>query len=83
MLSIWNLKDLRHVKYDIDIYSKKTRDITYCDVLFDYYLLPGLTALENIELAGELENYPLDASELIREVGLEKRAGHYPNRLSG
>ncbi len=52
--------------------------------VFQFYnLLPGLTALENIALAGELGEHPLDAAQLIREVGLEDRADHFPNRLSG
>ena len=52
--------------------------------VFQFYnLLPGLTALENIALAGELGREPLDAAELLREVGLSDRADHFPNRLSG
>ena len=52
--------------------------------VFQFYnLLPGLTALENIELAGELGKQPLDARQLLEDVGLSDRAGHFPNRLSG
>lgn len=52
--------------------------------VFQFYnLLPGLTALENIALAGELGKNPLDAEQLLREVGLSDRAEHFPNRLSG
>lgn len=52
--------------------------------VFQFYnLLPGLTALENIELSGELSKDPLDARKLIGEVGLADRADHYPSRLSG
>ncbi|MBQ1418134.1 MAG: ABC transporter ATP-binding protein [Firmicutes bacterium] len=52
--------------------------------VFQFYnLLPGLTALENIELSGELSQAPLDAKKLIGEVGLADRADHYPSRLSG
>ena len=52
--------------------------------VFQFYnLLPGLTALENISLAGELGKAPLDAGRLLEEVGLSDRAGHFPNRLSG
>ena len=52
--------------------------------VFQFYnLLPGLTALENIELSGELSRDPLDAKKLIEEVGLADRADHYPSRLSG
>lgn len=52
--------------------------------VFQFYnLLPGLTALENIQLSGELAEDPLDAKKLIEEVGLADRASHFPNRLSG
>ena len=52
--------------------------------VFQFYnLLPGLTALENIEISGELSENPLDARQLIEEVGLADRASHFPNRLSG
>lgn len=48
-----------------------------------YNLLPGLTALENVELAAELGEHPLEPMELIRQVGLHERADHFPSRLSG
>ena len=52
--------------------------------IFQFYnLLPGLTALENIQLAAELGTDPLDASYLLARVGLEGRGNHFPNRLSG
>ncbi len=52
--------------------------------VFQFYnLLPGLTALENIELSAELSEDPMDARQLLAEVGLADRAEHYPSRLSG
>ncbi len=52
--------------------------------VFQFYnLLPGLTALENIELSGELSENPLDAKKLLGEVGLADRADHFPGKLSG
>ena len=52
--------------------------------VFQFYnLLPGLTALDNIELSGELSKDPMDAKKLIEEVGLADRADHFPSRLSG
>ncbi len=52
--------------------------------VFQFYnLLPGLTALENIELAGELSEAPLDAEQLIEKVGLGDRRDHFPGKLSG
>lgn len=52
--------------------------------VFQFYnLLPGLTALENIELSAELSKDPMDAEKLLAEVGLADRADHFPSRLSG
>ncbi len=52
--------------------------------VFQFYnLLPELTALENVQLGAELSPDPLDAAELIRQVGLEDRGSHYPAELSG
>ncbi len=67
---------------DRDSLSDYRRD--HIGFVFQFYnLLPGLTALENIEISGELSKDPLDASKLLGEVGLADRAGHFPNRLSG
>ncbi len=52
--------------------------------VFQFYnLMPSLSALENVELAGELSSDPLDAAELLREVGLEDRMHHFPGEMSG
>jgi len=52
--------------------------------VFQFYnLLPELTALENVELAGELSQDPLDAGELLAEVGLADRMQHFPGEMSG
>lgn len=52
--------------------------------VFQFYnLVQNLTALENVELALQICKNPLDASEVLREVGLEQRAGNFPARLSG
>lgn len=52
--------------------------------VFQFYnLMPGLTALENIELAAELSSQPLDPHKLLEQVGLEDRADHFPGKLSG
>jgi len=52
--------------------------------IFQFYnLMPHLTALENIELAGELSKSPLDALELIKQVDLFDRKDNYPGKMSG
>ena len=52
--------------------------------VFQFYnLVQNLTALENVELALQISKDPLDAQEVLREVGLAERAGNFPARLSG
>ena len=52
--------------------------------VFQFYnLIPNLTALENVELALQICRNPLDASEVLREVGLGERLGNFPAQLSG
>ena len=52
--------------------------------VFQFYnLMPGLTALENVELAAQLRADPLDPEELICQVGLGDRKNHFPSKLSG
>lgn len=51
-----------------------------------FMLVQSLTALENIMLPAEIagvSNAKALANELLQKVGLEHRAGHYPNQLSG
>jgi len=63
----------------------RRRKIAY--VFQQYHLIPSLTALENVLLpltfygsGNEDENR---AIEILRKVGLEKRAKHKPSQLSG
>jgi putative ABC transport system ATP-binding protein len=51
-----------------------------------FYLLPFLTALENVELQAKLAGIPdvhKKSLEALRLVGLEQRAKHLPMELSG
>lgn len=48
-----------------------------------YNLLPDLTAKENVDLARDLVDDPLDSLEVLRRVGLADRADHFPSQLSG
>ena len=53
-------------------------------VVFQFYnLMQNLTALENVELAMQICKHPLDASEVLAEVGLEERMNNFPAQLSG
>ncbi len=52
--------------------------------VFQFYnLVQNLTALENVELASQICKNPLNAENVMREVGLEKRMNNFPAQLSG
>lgn len=52
--------------------------------VFQFYnLIPNLTALENVELALQICREPLDAAEVMRQVGLGERLDNFPAQLSG
>ena len=52
--------------------------------VFQFYNLVGnLTALDNVELANQICRHPLDAAQVLRDVGLEHRMGNFPSQLSG
>lgn len=72
---------------DISGYSAKKltayrrRDIGF---VFQFYnLVQNLTALENVELAGQICKDPLNAETVLREVGLGDRMLNFPAQLSG
>lgn len=68
-------------------------------VFQSFNLFPQYTALENVMLAGQLlakerpdfkknkkqifEEIEVNAMELLKQMGLEQRASHYPHQLSG
>ena len=45
--------------------------------------MPNLTALENVELALQISKNPLDAEQILSDVGLSKRLSNFPAQLSG
>lgn len=52
--------------------------------VFQFYnLMPNLTAIENVDLAREISDSPLDAKDMLEKVGLLDRANHFPSELSG
>lgn len=52
--------------------------------VFQFYnLVPNLTALENVELALQICRDPLDAAEVLNDVGLGGRLDNFPAQLSG
>ena len=57
-------------------------------VFQQFYLIPTLNAVENVEFPMKEAKVPKDerrkrANELLGRVGLENRLRHYPNQLSG
>ena len=73
--------------YNLDeneLVSIRRRKISY--VFQQYYLLPSLNALENVLLPltfSGVKNQHKKALDLLKTVGLGKRAGHKPSQLSG
>ncbi len=52
--------------------------------VFQFYnLVQNLTALENVELAAQICRDPLDAAEVLSQVGLQDRMKNFPAQLSG
>lgn len=52
--------------------------------VFQFYnLIPSLNAYENVLLAGNLSDNPLDVDMIFEEVGLGDRKEHFPSQLSG
>ncbi len=52
--------------------------------IFQFYnLMPNLTARENVEMATEISQDPMNASEALQRVGLQHREDHFPAQLSG
>ncbi|MGL5436270.1 MAG: ABC transporter ATP-binding protein [Lachnospiraceae bacterium] len=74
---------------DLELHKADAKDLTayrrkHVGFVFQFYnLMPGLTALENVELAAELSEQPLNAEKLLDQVGLLDRADHFPSKLSG
>jgi putative ABC transport system ATP-binding protein len=77
---------------DIDVSRMKESQLTEMRcrkigyVFQKFYLLPFLTALENVELQAKLAGIPdvhKKSLEALRLVGLEQRAKHLPMELSG
>ena len=52
--------------------------------VFQFYnLVQNLTALENVELASQICEDPLDPASVLADVGLAERMDNFPSQLSG
>ena len=73
----------------VDISKYGSRELTSyrrydIGFVFQFYnLVPNLTALENVELANQISKNPLDAKQVLEEVGLANRLTNFPAQLSG
>ena len=73
-------KDLAKLN-EMELTTYRREDMGF--VFQNYNLIPNLTALENVELASQIIEKPLDAKEVLKEVGLENRMDNFPAQLSG
>ncbi|MDU2557512.1 MAG: ABC transporter ATP-binding protein [Anaerococcus prevotii] len=64
-----------------DLTEYRRNDVGF--VFQHYNLIPNLTALENVEMASEISDNPLDAEKILEEVGLSRRLNNFPSQLSG
>jgi putative ABC transport system ATP-binding protein len=52
--------------------------------VFQFYnLMPNLTARENVKLATDIAQKPLDINTVLEDVGMTDRISHFPSQLSG
>lgn len=66
---------------DKELIKYRRNDIGF---VFQFYnLVQNLTALENVELAGQICKNPLDAKKVLESVGLKERMKNFPAQLSG
>ena len=48
-----------------------------------YNLIPELNVIENVRVVKDIAKEPLDETELLQILGLEKHMTHFPSELSG
>jgi putative ABC transport system ATP-binding protein len=74
---------------DIHVHALSERKRTlfrreYVGFVFQFYhLIPELTARENVQLACEISDNPINCDELLKQTGLWDYADHYPSQMSG
>lgn len=78
---VWvNGKDIsKFNRNELTMYRRK-----HIGFVFQFYnLMPNLTALENVEIAAQICDDPLDPVSVLKEVGLDERMDNFPAQLSG
>ena len=69
-----------------DLDERELTDYRRHDIgfVFQFYnLIQNLTALENVSLAAQICDDPLDPASVLKDVGLEDRMNNFPAQLSG
>lgn len=78
---LWVDDQAIHTYSEKQLIGYRREDIGF---VFQFYnLVQNLTALENIELATEICQNPVNASIVLEQVGLENRKDNFPAQLSG
>lgn len=81
---LWNGLEITGLADDV-VTTRRRRHLGYLDQRGA--LIPGLTALENVLLPAVPDRRTREvarrARELLHELGVGERSGHYPERLSG
>lgn len=66
---------------DKELTKYRREDIGF---VFQFYnLIPNLTVLENVELAGQIVKQSKSAEDILKQVGLEYRMNNFPSQISG
>lgn len=66
-------------KNEMTMYRRK-----HIGFVFQFYnLMPNLNVLENVEIAAQICDNPMDAVKVIDQVGLGERMANFPAQLSG
>ena len=66
---------------DKELTKYRREDIGF---VFQFYnLIPNLTVLENVELAGQIVKQFKPAEDILKQVGLEHRMNNFPSQISG
>ncbi len=80
---LYNSKNLNQLDPEL---AQKFRAQNISLIFQNHYLIPHLTAMENILLPLQILGLPAEeklALDLLQQVGLLERANHFPNELSG
>ena len=66
---------------DKELTKYRREDIGF---VFQFYnLIPNLTVLENVELAGQIVKQSKPAEDILKQVGLEHRMNNFHSQISG